>query len=53
MEKKVYLIWYECDLGKALWGVCESLETAKKVIARIKRNFGYEATWTDEVIIED
>ena len=51
-EKKVYLIWYKCDFGTSLWGVCDNLETVQRIVERIKQNFDYDVDYTDETILE-
>lgn len=52
MNKKVWLVWYKCDLGTSLWGVYGNQETAKRIADRIRNDFGYEANYTDETILD-
>lgn len=34
----VYLVWYKCDLGRALWGVYPTEEQADDAVKHILRN---------------
>lgn len=42
----VYLVWYKCDLGRALWGVYRTEEEADTVVKYILNNLETDA-WSN------
>lgn len=46
----LYLVWYRCELGRALWGVYRTEEEADTVVKYIRDNqLGTSAWWCGEM----
>lgn len=46
----VYLVWYKCDLGRALWGVYPTEKEAEDAVKYISDNqLGTSAWWCGEM----